>query len=364
VTTRAVSAAAPQAEVGSEGCEVVETVDEHFLADLGVRRLAVPVPFAEAGGPVNAYALDNGDATWTLFDTGVGTDEGQRVLDEALLAAGLRLSGLSRIIVSHGHVDHYGNARRLAEASGAQVYAHRDDLAKICGEVNWGALLREHQDFFLGHGVPNETLEALIRGSGHGRVYARQLEASRVALLEDGQVFRFRCFEAEVLHLPGHTPGLVGLHVPAQGLFFSDDHLLERVSPNPVLDFGQGAGTAKFRALSRYVESAGRVYALPLAAVLPGHGPAFRGHRALLDGLLGFYRKRQEKLLRRLEVGPATLFELLVAIFPRWDLPRLYLMLSEVLGNLEVLEDEGRVAREGEAPRRFVARSAQAAPRG
>ncbi len=85
---------------------------------------------------------------------------------------------------------------------------------------------------------------------------------------------------------------------------------------------------------------------LDLDVVLPGHGPAFRGHRALLDGLFDFYVARQEKLLGRLRESPATVFDLLPTLFPRREAGRLVLMLSEVLANVEVLEDGGRVRRD------------------
>lgn len=325
----------------------VQAVDEGFLAELGVVRLSVPVPFPEAAGPVNAYAIDNGDGSWSLFDAAVGTADGQHELDTAVAQAGLRVSHLSRIFVSHGHVDHFGNAQRLAAHSGATVYVHRDDRSKVQSEVRGSAVFVENRGYFLRHGVPEAQLEALSRGAGSTRPFGLPVEETRLAALEGGQRLRFRCFEAEVMHLPGHTPGLVGLHAPAQRLLFSTDHLLERVSPNPVLDFVFGADEpGKFRALPRYLEGIRRVRELELDAVLPGHGPLFRGHRALIDGLLDFYRLRQEKILPRLRRGPATLFEVTVAVLPRWSTPKLYLMLSEVLGNLEVLEDAGRVGRE------------------
>lgn len=77
--------------------------------------------------------------------------------------------------------------------------------------------------------------------------------------------------------------------------------------------------------------------------MLPGHGTAFRGHRELLDGLFAFYELRQGKLLARLQQSPASIFELLPTLFPRRDVGRLVLMLSEVLANVEVMEDQGRV---------------------
>ena len=95
----------------------------------------------------------------------------------------------------------------------------------------------------------------------------------------------------------------------------------------------------------RYLESARAVHALELDCVVPGHGEPFRGHRSLLDGLFEFYQRRQEKLVAHLERSPSTVYELLEVLFPRRDVTRLLLMVSEVLANVEVLEANGRVRR-------------------
>ncbi|MCC6332742.1 MAG: MBL fold metallo-hydrolase [Myxococcales bacterium] len=328
----------------------VTAVDERFLSSLGVHRIPVPVPFLEAGGPVNVYAILDEDGRWTLFDTGVGTSDGLAALRGGANEAGVDLRNLSRILVSHGHVDHYGNAQTLAEESGAKVHVHPADLSKVLGQERFAALLARHRGYFLtALGVPEPLVDEMTAVAGRSKPVSRAVERARVELLEPGTRLRFRHFDAVVQHYPGHTPGLVCLHAPAQRLFFADDHLLAKVSPNPLLDLSQGEGGTKFLALARYLESAKAVHALDLAAVLPGHGPSFHGHRALLDGLFGFYQGRQDKLLSRVQASPATVYELLAVLFPRRDVPRLVLMLSEVLGNLEVLEARGRLRREAVA---------------
>ena len=50
-------------------------------------------------------------------------------------------------------------------------------------------------------------------------------------------------------------------------------------------------------------------------------------------------------MVKRLAESTASAYELVRVVFPRGDSGRLYLTLSEVLGNLEVLEDAGRVTR-------------------
>ncbi len=103
------------------------------------------------------------------------------------------------------------------------------------------------------------------------------------------------------------------------------------------------------------MKSAKQVHALELDCVLPGHGPGFKSHRPLLDGLFAFYGRRQEKLLAAIRKRPSTVYELVHLLFPRVDPGRMYLMLSEVLGNLEVMEDDGRLRREQTDVIRFAA---------
>ncbi len=53
-----------------------EPVPESLLAELGVARLPIPVPFAEAGGPANIYVIEEEGGGLALFDAGIGTSEG------------------------------------------------------------------------------------------------------------------------------------------------------------------------------------------------------------------------------------------------------------------------------------------------
>lgn len=320
-------------------------VSDATLLPLGIHRLEIPVPFVEAGGPANVYVIEDADGRWSLFDTGIGTPEGVAALRAQASEHGIDLKRISRIVVSHGHLDHFGNAQQLSEESGARVFVHEADAAKIRGEQRYSAELVKHRSYYEKQtGVPGEVLEEISLKRAQSRENTRYVEESRIGFVNDGDVLHFKHFDAIVKHLPGHTPGLICLHAEAKRIFFADDHVLARVSPNPVLDLSQGEGETKFRALVSYMRGATWVRNLDLDAVLPGHGPAFIGHRELLDGLFAFYVRRQTKLLDAL-TEPKSVFELLPAIFPRRDHARLMLMISEVLANLEVMEERHDVRR-------------------
>ena len=86
---------------------------------------------------------------------------------------------------------------------------------------------------------------------------------------------------------------------------------------------------------------------LPLPLLdAPGHGEPFTGHAEVIDRLVAFYEKRQASILELLADGPQTPAQLAPRVFPHAKPSQLYLTLSEVMGNLEVLEDRGRVRRE------------------
>lgn len=332
------------------------TAGDLRVRPLGIHRLVLPIPFIEAGGTVNAYALEEADGGLTLFDAGLGTEASRQALERGLAELGRRLEDVRRIIVSHGHIDHYGAARFVRERSGARVLVHPADAPKVAGHGPRSELL-DYAAYLDRLGVPTEAIVRMgERYRSHGAL-AQPL--GEVEPLAPGQRFALRHLEGIVLPMPGHTPGLVCLHVPEHRLVLSADHLLARISPNPLLELGPGGEENKFRALVTYLDSAHRLRELDLEWILPGHGAPFTGHRDVVDTLEGFYHHRQARILRALAPTPLTPYQLVPHVFGRPERFDLFLMMSEIVGNLEALEDRGAVARvEGEVPYRYRALAA------
>ncbi|MFM2153304.1 MAG: hypothetical protein RL199_1739 [Pseudomonadota bacterium] len=317
---------------------------DRLLAELGVTRIPIPVPFPEAGGPANVYAIEEAGGGVALFDSGIDTPVGESTLREGLAARGLAFGDVRRIFLSHGHVDHYGLARAVSEASGAPVHVHEADRLKVERPADWSRAARDAwQEYARRLGATAAEVAAMEHSYEQTIAYARPVEHTQP--LVPGQRLTFARFSAEVLHAPGHTPGLVCLSAPEHRLLFSDDHLLEKVSPNPILDIGPEGEDAKFRALPTYLTTLRTTRDLDIELVLPGHDAPFTGHVQVIDTLLLFYEKRQQKLLTRLGEGAAGAVALTRFLFPRIGDALLFLALSETVGNLELLEDRGLVVR-------------------
>src|ERR1700691_618253 len=82
----------------------------------GVLRLQLPIEFTGLGH-VNAYALldDKGAA---IIDAGMPGTPTWVAIEARLKAAGLRVSDVHTVIVTHSHPDHFGSAGRLAYEAG------------------------------------------------------------------------------------------------------------------------------------------------------------------------------------------------------------------------------------------------------
>ena len=163
----------------------------------------------------------------------------------------------------------------------------------------------------------------------------------RTGAIAPGERFRGRHVQLQAIHAPGHTPGLVVLYDAEHRLLLSGDHLLEHISPNPLIDLGPEDAPGWFRPLVAYEESIRAVRELEVDAVLPGHAAPFAGHRRVIDTLLAFQRRRQERLRGLLRGGPRTPWELARELFPKSGATDAFLTLSETVANLEVLEARG-----------------------
>ncbi len=313
-----------------------------LLATMGVVRVPVPVPFIEAGGPANVYVIDEEGGGLALFDAGIGTPEGRAALEAGFAAMGRSLSEIRRIFVSHGHIDHYGYARAAQDASGAPVFCHVRDHDKLTWRDRTDERLQQYLEWLVRLGADQALCESVR--AHHDLLVTMARPVEQVLPLAPGERLRFANFSAEVLHLPGHTPGLSCLWDEEHRVLFSDDHLLEAVSPNPLIDL-EGEKVPRHRALVEYLRSAVRVRALPAQLIAPGHGAPFANHVQLIDQLLGFYARRQARIVELLGDGPLTPAALAPLVFPRAKRSQLFLILSEVIGNLELLEEQGRVAR-------------------
>jgi glyoxylase-like metal-dependent hydrolase (beta-lactamase superfamily II) len=101
-------------------------------------------------------------------------------------------------------------------------------------------------------------------------------------VLEEGDVVDLGDRSFEVLHLPGHSPGSIGLWEAATGILFSGDAVYD----GPLLDELDGCCD-----IDAYVATMRRLWDLPVTVVHGGHEPSFG--RARLVAICDDYLARR-----------------------------------------------------------------------
>jgi glyoxylase-like metal-dependent hydrolase (beta-lactamase superfamily II) len=310
----------------------------------------IPTPTPLGVGDINTYLLFPPEGSTsrglTLIDTGVKTPEAFEALRQGTKELGVGLEQIERILVTHAHMDHFGQALRLREISGARVYASRIEAALMRTHFSPSGDRREFvRACFRRWGVPDGLLERESPMQELARRIQDPIEVDGV--LDDGDRVRVHDLRLDVVATPGHCAGHVVFHEPELGLLFSGDHLLTDISPVPLLVFPERASDPRPKSLARFMASLARVEALACERVFPAHGDVILEHRKLIAGYRLHHERRKLQILRHLRgEGAASAWQLAARLFPAVYESQVYLVMSEVIGHLDLLVDEGSVVLE------------------
>jgi len=274
----------------------------------------------------------------TLVDSGPLTREAWDVLGAGLRGFGLEISDVKRVLLTHGHQDHFGLAEKVADASGATLYGGRLDRRNFRQERNPRLLLDEMSR--AGFGLLSRlAVVASVAGVDH---FAKPLEAWDE--LSGGETLAGDGWSVVVRSTPGHTPGSLTFEIPEAGVLFTGDTVLKEITPNAVVDEDPEEPGRPFRSVTRYFETLDALdRTTGTSTLLTGHGAPvtdWAAHRRTLNRRYGL---RVGQIERELAKGPATVRDLVAAIFPRVKTLNVFLAYSEIFGFLMYLEDGGRV---------------------
>lgn len=151
----------------------------------------------------NTHAIVGGDGRIVLVDSGL--ERNVPALEKALTASGLDPSRIVAVVLTHGHADHAGGAKAFQQ-QGAVVIAGAADEP----------LLRDGQ---------NDPL-CPTNADARGRLAADQAEryqglTADVQVTSTTSLLERTGLDAEVVAIPGHTPGSLVVRV-GQSVFVGD----------------------------------------------------------------------------------------------------------------------------------------------
>jgi len=264
----------------------------------GIFRLTSHQP-PPAGWPRPFFYLV-GDRELVLIDTGYPDRESVADL-KAFLS---RHSGtLQRVVLTHGHIDHAGDLKEIKSHFHPKVAAHKLE-------------------------------KEILRRSG------ADIEIDE--WVSDGDNITSELGPLVVRHTPGHCPGHLCLELSREHILFTGDLIV-------------GEGTSFVGPpdgdMAQYMNSLERMKQVHARIMLPGHGAVINDPERHLANLIEHRLLREVQVLKLLQAsGPSTPAQLAAKIYRGLIHPGLYKVAEiTVLGHLNKLEKEGKVAPEMEA---------------
>ena len=301
----------------------------------GIHWLSMPLPFQL--DHINLWLLEDGEG-WTVVDTGIGNAQ-TRSLWEGILHKTVK-----RVILTHYHPDHAGNAAWLCQRYHAELWTTQ------------GEYLTAHAVRSSSAGYTADAVLSVFRRNGLDEERAARMRAPRnryAELVPDFPVSYRRIIEHDEIRIGqhrwralvghGHAPEHLSLYSSSLNAVIAGDMLLSTISTNVSVWSIDPEGDP----LRLFLGSIARYRELPEdVLVLPSHGKPFRGAHERVQQLERHHQKRLGELSDSLRGKPQSAAELLTVLFRRpLDAHQTFFAMGEAIAHLHYLYYAGRAQR-------------------
>ena len=258
----------------------------------GVSWLRMPLPFML--NHINLWLLDDGDDV-AIVDTGLPSKE-THALWRGHLGDRPGTRNVSRVIVTHMHPDHTGNAGWLCKHYDAPLFMSRAEylMCRVLAANTGKPAPAAGIDFYRGAGFDDDAMARYEKNfGGFGRaVYPMPDSFHR---LQDRQLLTIGENEWRVITTSGHCPEHASLYCAEKNILIAGDQLLPTISSNvsvwPTEPDADPLGFWLDSCRKLLVEVPEDVL------VLPAHGKPFRGGHDRLRALIAEHEEGLDKLL-------------------------------------------------------------------
>jgi len=300
----------------------------------GVRWLRMPLPFQL--DHINLWMLDDDDGV-TIVDTGIGNPD-TRALWEKILP-----SRVKRIVVTHYHPDHAGNAAWLSEKFDVELWMTQGEYltAHAVRAATAGYTSDAVLEVFRKNGLDEARLGAMVTRRNRYAALVPDFPQSYRRVI-DGDRIRIGGHDWKVMVGYGHAPEHMSLYCRELNVLIAGDMLLSTISTNVSVWSVDPEGDP----LRLFLESIARYRELPAdVLVLPSHGKPFRGAHARVSQLEKHHQERFGDLMPCLN-EPRSAGDLLGVLFKRpLDAHQTFFAMGEAIAHLHYLYYAGRARR-------------------
>lgn len=213
--------------------KIDSTVKKPYSFETHSGGLIFQIPI-EAFPDLWTYAYLVLDKNYTvLIDTGSGVGAAAEQLVEGIHQAGklgrgdkFSIEDLTHVLITHGHIDHFGGLKEIKRRTGALIGVHELDRRNIINYMERRTVqLYLLTDYLIQAGVNGEKRESLI---DFYRLTMRLFDSADVDF--GFEKIKMQLGPFQFLHVPGHSGGHVVIRF--DDVLFCGDHILSDITPH------------------------------------------------------------------------------------------------------------------------------------
>ena len=312
---------------------------ERFISSTGVRIYRIP---CEAFPGFVAYVyllLEAGPPT--LVDTGSGYGHCNEQVIAGLETVRTQfnepivLSDIKRILITHGHIDHFGGLAHLLEKTDAEVGIHALDRWVLTAYEERVVVATKALSTYLQRaGVDSELRPKLLEMYGFSKKHVRSVPVDRI-LSDDQELDGLR-----FIHTPGHCPGQVCIEIG--DVLLCADHILAQTTPHQAPE-----SITAYTGLGHYLESLVKVHRMGgFDLALGGHELPIREVYKRIDDIRSSHERKLERVSGVIGQAdaPATISDITASMYPNVRGFNTLLALEEVGAHVEYLYQHGQLS--------------------
>jgi glyoxylase-like metal-dependent hydrolase (beta-lactamase superfamily II) len=242
------------------------------------------------------------------------------------------LKDVDRLILTHGHIDHFGGVNFVIQQSGANIGIHELDASVIQHFRERLIVSTKNLHVFLARsGLPRERVDKLLEMNKWSKDY---FQAAKVQFtFTEGQLPDSALVS---YHAPGHCPGQVCLQLG--NFLFTADHVLSHTTPNQSPEM-----IVRYTGLGHYFESLRKIRNVPgITLAMGGHEEEMEDLQGRIDETLAFHDHRCDKVLE-IANEPMTIDQISLKLFGVRKNYHILLALTETGAHVEYLYERGKM---------------------
>lgn len=289
---------------------------------------------------VNFFLIKERETIY-LIDAGMNDEACWNALIYTLEINDFSLSDLTGIILTHHHIDHAGLVDRIVSHNPVPVFVHPEAVPRLKRDP---VFLERRADFFeklykeMGCGEAGEQQARFVKET----IEKNKDNALKACLTPVKEDFLTH-LQLGVIETPGHAPDQMALYDEKRGWLFGGDLLIGHISSNALVepDFSGN----RIMTLVQHRNSMKKCLDVNMNIVFPGHGALIENGKSLIRNKVSRIDKKAERFVSAIGEGSASAAEIAISYYKNVYDDQFSLVMSEVIGHLDYLENQGRVSK-------------------